>query len=105
MTVATGTGETVSGRVPLIPSLVAVIVTEPLATPLTKPLGETAATAVFDEVQPTVRPVSVLPLASFSVTVTCKVDPVVTVVEVAESVTLATGTGAGAFTVTLAPPL
>jgi len=104
-TVATGIGETVSESDPLFPSLVAVTVTEPLATPFTRPLGETVATAVFDDGQPTVRPVSSRPIASLMVTVTDNVDPTTSDVELADSVTVATGAGAGASMVTVAAPV
>ena len=58
---------------PLLPSLVAVICAEPAATAVTSPDPETVATAVLFEPHVTVRPVSVLPLASFSVAVACVV--------------------------------
>jgi hypothetical protein len=65
LTLATGTGVTVTAAVPLTPSLVAVIVTEPGATPVTTPVpASTVATAVFDELHVTVRPPSGLPCAS-----------------------------------------
>ena len=102
---ATGAGVTLSGIDPLFPSLAAVTVTEPGARPVTTPLGETVAAAVFEEVQLTVRPLSSCPAASRSVTVTCKVVPTTRIGELAESVTLATGAGAGAATVTVAPPV
>jgi hypothetical protein len=104
-TVFTGTAATVSGSVPVFPSLVALSVTLPAATPVTKPLGDTLATEVFDDVQPIVRPLSTFPAASFKVAVTCSVAPASRVLELAESVTVATGAGAGAATVTGAPPL
>ena len=50
MTLATGTGVTVSdGEVPSTPSIRAVIVTLPGATAVTTPLGDTVATLAFDE--------------------------------------------------------
>jgi hypothetical protein len=68
VTVATGTGITVIVAVPDWPSLVAVIVTGlPTATPVTTPVALTVATAALLVVQVIVRPVSVLPLASFVV--------------------------------------
>jgi hypothetical protein len=105
VTLLTGTSATVSVRVPLFPSLVAVSVTLPAASPVTSPLGETVASAVFDDVQPMVRPVRTFPAASLSVAVTCSVAPTSTVLELADRVTVATGAGAGAATVTVAPPL
>ena len=69
LTVATGTGATVIEAVPVLPSLVAVIVAVPAATPLTRPLLETAAIDGSLDVHVTVRPVRTLPLASFVVAV------------------------------------
>src|SRR5256714_2427723 len=74
-TVATGTLVTVIDAVPLFPSLVAVIVAEPGVTPDTSPAPLTVATAVLLLDQVTVRPESVLPLASFSVALSCTVWP------------------------------
>ena len=73
LTDATGAGGggggavTVIAAVPLFPSLVAVMVAEPAATPVTKPLEETVATEPLDVVHVMARPVSTLPLASRSV--------------------------------------
>ena len=72
-TVATGGTVTVTVAVPLLPSLVAVIVTVPAATPLTSPVHETVATAVFELAHVTVRPVTGAPFASFGVAVNCTV--------------------------------
>src|SRR5256885_11061732 len=47
VTDATGTVDTVTAAVPLCPSLVAVIVTDPTATPVTTPLADTVASATF----------------------------------------------------------
>src|SRR5438270_928305 len=74
-TEATGTGVTVRADVPLWPSLVAVIVAEPAAIPLTSPLPFTVATAVLLLDQTTTRPVSGVPFASFGVAVSCTVCP------------------------------
>jgi len=79
-------------EVPLCPSLVAVIVAEPTAAPLTRPLALTVATDVLLLDQLTVRPDSGLPLASFGVAVSCTVDPTCTVAEGGATVTVATGT-------------
>src|SRR3989442_8273384 len=70
-----GGAETVSAAVPLCPSLVAVIVAAPAATPVTSPLPLTAAPAGLPEAHVTVRPVSGLPPASFGVAVSCTVKP------------------------------
>src|SRR5438309_4582887 len=88
--------------VPLLPSLVAVIVVvPPLATSDTSPLGETVATVVVLDVHATVRPVSVVPLASLRVTVSCTVPPTGRVAGAGLTTTVATGTSA---TVTAAVP-
>src|SRR2546425_1423673 len=63
-TEATGTEVTVIADVPLFPSLVAVIVADPGATPLTSPVASTVAVATALVVQAMARPVSTLPLAS-----------------------------------------
>jgi len=55
--------------VPLCPSLVAVIVAAPAATPVTKPLAETVATAALLVAQVTTRPLRAVPFASFAVAV------------------------------------
>ena len=68
-TEATGTLDTVTGAVPLCPSLVAVIMADPTATPVTRPLAETVATALLLVVQVTVRPLSGLPFPSLGIAV------------------------------------
>src|SRR5438552_784544 len=78
--------------VPLCPSLVAVIVAEPAATPVTKPLAETAAAAALLVTQVTTRPLRVVPFASFGVAVNWVVAPTVTPAAVGLTVTEATGT-------------
>src|SRR3989440_9955960 len=99
VTVATGAGGggvvTVIAAVPLCPSLVAVMVADPAATPLTRPLPLTVATLVLALVHVTVRPVNTLPAASRSVAVSCTVLPACTVAEDGVTVTVATGAGAG----------
>src|SRR6266540_610736 len=99
---ATGTGVTVTAALPLCPSLVAVIVADPATFPVTSPLVLTVATAVLLLAQLTVRPVSVLPLASFGVAVSCAVCPAGMVAVAGLTATEATGTG---VTVTPALPL
>ena len=61
VTVATGGGLTVRVAVPDLPSLVAVIVAVPGATPVATPEELTVATAVLLELQAMTRPVSVPP--------------------------------------------
>ncbi len=73
LTDATGWGFTVTAAVPVFPSLVAVIVTAPAATPVTRPFVETVATALLPVVHVTARPESRLPLASLSAAVSCTV--------------------------------
>jgi hypothetical protein len=70
VTVATGT-KIVRAAVPNFPSLVAVTVTLPPARAVTIPLLETVTFVESDELQVTVRPVSVPPALSFNVAVSC----------------------------------
>lgn len=91
--------------VAVLPSLDAVMTTDPADTPRTTPLVETVAIDVFDDVQPMVRPVRTLPDASFSVMSICIVPPTAMVVELADNVILVTGCGAGASTVSVAAPV
>jgi hypothetical protein len=67
-------GGTVIAEVPERASLVAVIVAEPAANAVTKPVLETVATAAALVVQVTVR-VSAVPAASRGVAVSCSVCP------------------------------
>jgi hypothetical protein len=83
---------TVTVALPLCPSLVAVIVAEPTAMPVTRPLGYTTATDGVLLNQVTVRPVSTLPLASLIVAVSCAVCPAARFAEAGLTVTEATGT-------------
>src|SRR5437016_3150801 len=75
VTDATGTLATVTAAVPLVPSLVAVIVVAPAATPVTRPFPFTAATALLPLDQLIVRPDSGFPFASSGVPVSCSVWP------------------------------
>ncbi len=72
-TEATGTGVTVTPALPLCPSLVAVIVADPAARALTRPLLFTVATAPLLLAHVTARPASGLPAASLGVAVSCVV--------------------------------
>src|SRR6266480_3660271 len=65
VTEATGTLVTVMADVPLCPSLVAVIVAEPAATPVTNPLAATATAAALPALHGTTRPLRAVPFASF----------------------------------------
>src|SRR5256885_14479414 len=84
---------TMSAAVPLWPSLVAVMVVDPAATPVTPPLALTVATLVLPLDHVTVRPVSTLPAASLSVAVSCTVLPASTLAGGGVTVTVATGPG------------
>src|SRR5207244_1695493 len=89
---ATGTRVTVTAAVPLLPSLNAVIVAEPGATPATWPLGLTRATLVSPLAHVTLRPVRVLPAESRGVAVSWTVCPTATLAVAGDTVTEATGT-------------
>jgi hypothetical protein len=101
LTVAKVRADTVIAAVPLCPSLVAVIVAWPAATPVASPVEFTVVTAGLLVAQVTVRPVSTFPAASLVVAVSCTVTPTSTVA--GATVTDATGTG-GAVTATAAVP-
>ena len=88
------TADTVTTAVPDTPSLVAVMVAEPAATPVTTPDAETVAFVASDDVHVTVRPVSVAPPASFVVAASVAVAPTLIAAVDGDTVTLATGTGA-----------
>jgi hypothetical protein len=60
---------TVIVALPLFPSLVAVIVADPSATLVTRPVLDTLATAAAEVDQLTLLPATALPLASFGVAV------------------------------------
>src|SRR6266545_2388688 len=92
---------TVTTAVPVLPSLVAVIVAEPVATAVSRPLVFTFATAGALLVHVTERPVNTFPLASLSVAVSCCVAPGFWLTVAGLSDTDATG----AITVTFATPL
>src|SRR6266705_1538002 len=95
---------TVMVDVPLLPSLVAVIVADPTATPATSPLPFTPAIDDGLVAHVIVRPVSVLPFASLGEAVSWVVCPTNTEAVAGLTVTDATGTGA-AVTVTADVPL
>ena len=101
-TVVTVGATTETAAVPFCPSLVAVMVTgPPTATAVTRPAPETVATPLFDVVQVTARPVSVLPEASRSVGTSVTTAPGVSVGAAGATLTVATG---GGMTVTIADP-
>ena len=92
-TEATGTPVTATEDVPLCPSLVAVMVTVPLVSPVTSPLPSTAATEVLLLLHVTDLPLSGFPLASSGVAVSCVVCPACTEAVAGETATLATASG------------
>src|SRR5437773_554307 len=92
VTVATGRFVTVMADVPFFPSLVAVIVAEPAATPVTNPLALTVATVVSLLTHVPARPVRGVPFESFGVAVSSVVAPTVTLAVAGLTVTDATGT-------------
>src|SRR6266481_2672912 len=91
-TAATGTAVTVIAAVLLLPSLVAVMVVAPAATPVTRPLGFTRTSVVSPLAQVTVRPAKVAPAESFGVAVSCTVCPTRMLAVAGEIATEATGT-------------
>jgi hypothetical protein len=90
VTVATGGGVTVTTDVPDFPSLVAVIVVVPAATPVTTPLADTVAAAVLLDVHTTTRFVTTVPLTSFTVATSVVVWPATTLAVAGATVTLPT---------------
>jgi hypothetical protein len=111
VTVATGTGAgavTVTADVPVCPSLKAVMVAEPALTAVTRPLELTEATPAFELDHEMARPVRMLPFASRVTADNCIVPPTVRLGAVGDTVTVATGIGAGgggALTVSAAEPV
>ena len=98
---ATGTLVTVIAAVPLFPSLVAVSVAAPTATPVACPAPFTVATPGLLLDQVTVRPPNGLPNASRVIAAYCAVCPTPIVAVGGVTVTAATGSG-HPVTVTLA---
>src|SRR5712671_3267188 len=93
-TEATGAGVTVRLDVPLLPSLVAVMTTgPPTLFPVTRPFASTVARVASLVPHVTVRPVSVLPCASFSVAVSCSAMPTATLAGAGVTATESTGAG------------
>lgn len=83
---------TVTVAVPDCPSLVAVIVAVPGATPVTTPAADTVATDVALLVQVTTRPVRMFPAASRVVAPNVTLCPAATLAVPGATVTLDTGT-------------
>jgi hypothetical protein len=88
-----GTGVlTVSGALPTLPSLIALIVTDPFAIAVTSPFESTVASAGFELCQATTRPLRTFPCASLTVAVACVVCPLESVLLASATVTDAAGT-------------
>jgi hypothetical protein len=98
-----GTATTATVACPVTPSLVATMFELPILTAVTTPLPFTVATAVFELLQLIARPVSTLPLASFSTAVACVVCPTPRL-PVNDTVTDATDAGPAATIPTVAWP-
>src|SRR5712691_2766440 len=92
LTDATGTRFTVTAALPALPSLVAIIVTAPAATPVTRPVEDTVAVAGALDAHVVVRPESTLPAASIGLAASCRLDPTNTSAVGGLIVTEATGT-------------
>jgi hypothetical protein len=92
LTDATGAAVTVIADVPLFPSLVAVSVAVPGATPVTKPLALTVAIPELLLAHVTTRPLKTPPVESSVVGVSCTVCPTVAVADAGLMLTDATGT-------------
>jgi hypothetical protein len=103
--VTTGvTAVTVIADVPVLPELVAVMVAEPAATPVTRPAEFTVAAAELFVVQVAVCPVITLPFWSLTVATSGVVAPATTEADVGATVTVVT-TGGTAVTVIADVPL
>jgi len=89
---ATGTTVMVIADVPLFVSLVAVIVAEPAAAPVTSPLTFTVATPGLLLAHVTVRPDSGAPVESRGVAVSCTACPTAALAVAGVTATVATGT-------------
>src|SRR5438093_4059984 len=87
----TGCAVTVIAALPLRPSLVAVIVAEPSAAPVTSPVADTLTTSGAPLAHVTARPTNGLPLASLGVAVSCTVPPTATPALAGVTSTEATG--------------
>jgi hypothetical protein len=100
ITVATGTGVTVTVASPNTPSLVARTRAVPGETAETSPLVETLAMASAEELHATARPASALPCASRGVADNWVVVPASTLGPIGVTETEATATGGGGMETT-----
>jgi hypothetical protein len=106
--VLTAVGAAATGvmvALPLCPSLVAVMVADPVATAVTSPEPFTDATPAALDVHVIARPVTTAPAASRKVAVNCCVCPTVGAAVVGVTATVATGAGGAAGTVMVAVPV
>src|SRR5260370_11347684 len=92
-TLATGAGWMATIAKPLLPSLVAVIVADPVASPCPRRLPSTLATPGALLCHVTVRPDRGFPFASFGVAVSCTFPPTGMLQVAGVTATDATGTG------------
>ena len=90
---ATGTLATATAAVPVLPSEVAVIVAEPTATAVARPLAVTGATAALLLAQVTTRPANGLPPVSCGVAASWTVWPTCSATDAGDTATDATATG------------
>src|SRR5256885_3969965 len=104
VTVATGATVTVTSAVPLFPSLVAVIVAAPGATPVRSPVLLTVATVVLLLDHVTGRPLNTFPAESAVVAERTSSWPTSTLADAGATVTVVTGIGATRTTAVSAMP-
>jgi hypothetical protein len=78
---------------PVMVSLVARMIAVPSDTAVTRPVGDTVATAGFELAHVTARPVSTPPFTSRAIADACVVRPTITDAEARLTVTVAIGTG------------
>src|SRR5438034_676583 len=90
---ATGTLATATAAVPVLPSEVAVIIAEPTATAVARPLAVTGATAALLLAQVTTRPANGLPPVSCGVAASWTVWPTCSATDAGDTATDATANG------------
>src|SRR3954468_58750 len=104
MVVAVTGGVMVTLAAPLVPPHDAVIVTVPATSALTSPDADTVAMEELLDTQVIVRPDKMLPFASRATAESCTVAPTAALGAAGDTVTVVTGTGAGAVAVTADVP-
>ena len=102
VTLPIAAGDTVIVAVPVLPSTVAVMVLDPAATAVTRPVLDTEATDGELDDQSTTRPSTIAPFTSRTVAAKSMAPPTVSEAGVGAMLTDAIG---GAFTVTVADPV